>query len=198
MTVKVSVKDVSKQYDLYKNKSDRIKAIFNKNKKPQEFWALRHVSFDVHEGETVGLIGVNGSGKSTVSSIIAGIAPLTKGELKVNGEVSMIAIGAGLKGPLTGLENIRMKCLMLGYSMKKINELMPEIIEFSDLGDFIHQPVKSYSSGMKSRLGFAIAVHIDPDVLVIDEALSVGDKNVWIRLWNLKHKVKQFSLCRIL
>ena len=179
MTVKVSVKDVSKEYDLYQNKSDRIKAIVNKKKKPQEFWALRHVSFDVNEGETVGLIGVNGSGKSTVSSIIAGTAPITKGELEINGEVSMIAIGAGLKGPLTGLENIRMKCLMLGYSMKKINELMPEIIEFSDLGDFINQPVKSYSSGMKSRLGFSIAVHINPDVLVIDEALSVGDKTFY-------------------
>ncbi|WP_117169088.1 teichoic acids export ABC transporter ATP-binding subunit TagH [Paraliobacillus sediminis] len=176
MDISISVKNVSKIYKLYTNKSERILDLIMPKSYGEEFWALNNVSLEAKKGDIIGFIGVNGSGKSTLSNIIAGIVPETSGDVELNGQASLIAVSSGLKGDLTGKQNIELKCLMLGFSKKEIQKLEPEIIDFAELEQFINQPVKSYSSGMKSRLGFAISVMIDPDILIIDEALSVGDK----------------------
>ncbi|AUJ23971.1 MULTISPECIES: teichoic acids export ABC transporter ATP-binding subunit TagH [Virgibacillus] len=176
MEKSIIVSNVSKKHKLYTATSEKLKDIFFKKSYGEDFYALKNVNFHAYKGEVVGFVGVNGAGKSTLSNIIAGILPESSGKVIVNGTVSLIAISSGLKGNLTGRENIELKCLMLGYSKEEILKLEPEIIDFAELGKFIDQPVKSYSSGMKSRLGFAISVTIDPDIIIIDEALSVGDK----------------------
>src|SRR5690625_2537492 len=174
MKKSIVVTNVTKKYKLYSNKKERLIDFITPKNYGEDFYALRDVSFEANKGDIIGFVGINGSGKSTLSNIIAGIVPETSGKVQVNGETSLIAVSAGLKGDLTGRENIELKCLMLGFSKKQIKKLEPNIIEFSELGQFIDQPVKSYSSGMRSRLGFAISVTIDPDILIIDEALSVA------------------------
>lgn len=178
MEKSVIVKSISKKYKLYSKNSERLlDLILPKKDYGEQYYALRNVSFEAEKGDVIGFVGVNGSGKSTLSNIIAGIIPPTEGTVEVNGKTALIAVSSGLNNQLSGRDNIELKMLMLGFDKNQIKELEPEIIEFSELGKFIDQPVKSYSSGMKSRLGFSISVHIDPDVLIIDEALSVGDKN---------------------
>lgn len=172
----VIVSHVTKKYKMYNKNSEKILDLISPRGYGKSFYALQDISFDANEGDVVGIIGVNGSGKSTLSNIIAGVVPPTSGTVTVRGETALIAIASGLKGELTGRENIELKCLMLGFNKKEIQKLTPNIIEFADIGDFIDQPVKTYSSGMRSRLGFAISIHIDPDILIIDEALSVGDQ----------------------
>lgn len=172
----IIVEKVTKKYRLYTNSKERVLDLISPKKYGEEFYALQDVSFKAEKGDIIGFIGINGSGKSTLSNIIAGIVPETSGSVKVNGETSLIAVAAGLKDDLTGRDNIELKCLMLGFSKSEIKKLEPAIIEFAELEQFINQPVKSYSSGMKSRLGFAISVNVDPEILIIDEALSVGDR----------------------
>lgn len=172
----IVAKNITKKYKLYSGTKERIFDLLLPKSYGEDFYALADVNFEAEKGDVVGFIGINGSGKSTLSNIIAGIVPETSGTVQVNGQAALIAVAAGLKNDLSGRENIELKLLMLGFSKSEIKALEPEIIEFSELGKFIDQPVKSYSSGMRSRLGFAISVNVDPDILIIDEALSVGDK----------------------
>ena len=174
MTVAVTFKNVVKKFKLFDNQKDKIKDLFF-NKGGKYHYALRGISFEINQGEIVGIVGLNGAGKSTLSNLLSGVTIPDSGQIHIEGTSSLIAISSGLNQQLTGLENIEMKGLMLGYTKKEIDAMIPEVIAFADIGDFIHQPVKTYSSGMRSRLGFAISIYAKPDVLVIDEALSVGD-----------------------
>lgn len=172
----ISFKNVSKEYTLYKSDRERFKALFVKSKKAKINKALKDVSFEIGKGEAVGLIGDNGAGKSTILKHITGVAFPTTGEVYVGGKVAaLLELTAGFSMEMTGRENIYLKGYILGLTDKEIKRIEERIIEFAELGDYIDQPVRTYSSGMKLRLGFAINVNIEPDILVIDEALSVGD-----------------------
>lgn len=171
----VVAEGVSKIYKLYKNSSERLKDFIFSRSYGKEFYALKNLSFKVEKGDIVGLVGLNGSGKSTLANILGGITAPTEGNITINGIPAVIAISAGLNSQLTGIENIELKGLMTGMTMAQIHALQENIVEFADIGEHIYQPVKTYSSGMKARLGFAVSVNISSDILIIDEALSVGD-----------------------
>ncbi|WP_213810077.1 ABC transporter ATP-binding protein [Jeotgalicoccus sp. WY2] len=192
MTYKVKVENISKIYDMNRSRKDKLLSLFTFGYfyKEKPFYALRDISFEVEPGDSVGIVGLNGSGKSTLSDLLGEATVPSEGKITINGTSSMIAINAGLDQELTGVENIKKKCLMHGLSEKQIDERYDDILEFSELDDFINQPIKSYSSGMKSRLGFAIAIHTDPDVLIVDEALSVGDETFSNKCIE---KIKQFQ-----
>lgn len=172
----ITFKNVSKTYILYKNDQARFKALFIKPKNPKTNRALNNVSFEIYRGESVGIVGDNGAGKSTLLKMITGVAFPDEGEIIVNGKVAaLLELTAGFSMEMTGRENIYLKGYILGLEDEYIKQIEDNIIEFAELGDYIDQPVRTYSSGMKMRLGFAINVNIEPDVLVVDEALAVGD-----------------------
>ncbi len=165
----VEVENISKIYTL-RRKDNQYKA------GDKQFYALKDVSFKVEKGDVVGILGTNGSGKSTLSLLLAGISEIDSGDMKINGEQALIAINTGLQPQLTGKENIDAKGALMGLRKKQIEEITNDVIDFAELGDFLYQPVKKYSSGMKSRLGFSISLALNPDIFIVDEALSVGDK----------------------
>ncbi|MGN0613549.1 MAG: ABC transporter ATP-binding protein [Porcipelethomonas sp.] len=172
----IKFEHVSKEYFLYKNEKARFKAIFTNNRGVKRHQALRDISFEVHRGESVGIIGRNGAGKSTLLKMITGVSFATSGDITVNGKVAaLLELTAGFSYDMTGRENIHLKCYLLGLDNNEIKAIEDDIIGFANLGEYIDQPVRTYSSGMRMRLGFAININIRPDILVIDEALSVGD-----------------------
>ena len=174
----INVCDVTKIYRLYDKPIDRLKESISLTHKKyhKEFFALDKISFSVEKGSTVGIIGTNGSGKSTILKIITGVLNPTTGSVEVDGNISaLLELGAGFNMDYTGLENIYMNGTMMGFSREQMEAKLPEILEFADIGDFVYQPVKTYSSGMFVRLAFALAINVEPEILIVDEALSVGD-----------------------
>lgn len=174
----IQVKNVSKIYKLYNRPSDRLVDTFGLpgRKKFKEHRALNDVSFRVKKGETLGIIGTNGSGKSTILKIITGVLNPTEGEIRIDGRISaLLELGAGFNMEYTGIQNVYLNGMMMGFTNEEIDVKLQEILDFADIGEFVNQPVKTYSSGMFVRLAFAVAINIDPEILIVDEALSVGD-----------------------
>ena len=188
----ITVKDLKKVYKLYDKPSDRFKEAFGlTRKKAKEHYALNGVSLEIFQGETVGIIGTNGSGKSTILKIITGVLSPTSGEVNVSGRISaLLELGAGFNMEYNGIENVYLNGTMMGFSQKEIDAKLPEILKFADIGDYVYQPVKTYSSGMFVRLAFAVAINIEPEILIVDEALSVGDVFFQAKCY---HKFEEFK-----
>lgn len=189
----IVVQDVEKIYKLYDKPRDRMKEAFGFGKKQihKLHYALNGISMDIYKGETVGIIGTNGSGKSTLLKIITGVLTPTSGEVRVDGRISaLLELGAGFNQEYNGIENVYLNGTMMGFSEKEIDEKLPSILEFADIGDYVYQPVKTYSSGMFVRLAFAVAINIEPEILIVDEALSVGDVFFQAKCY---HKFEEFK-----
>jgi len=177
--IAIEVENLSKVYKLYNSPVDRLKESLHPLRKVyhSDFYALNHVSFNVKKGETFGVIGRNGSGKSTLLKIITGVLSPTSGSVTVNGRISaLLELGAGFNPELTGLENVYFNCILKGYSREEVDSKLDDILSFADIGEFIEQPIKTYSSGMFIRLAFAVEAYVDPDIFIVDEALAVGDE----------------------
>lgn len=189
----IKITNLSKIYKLYARNRDRLKDSLGLSKKAsyKEHYALKNVDMEVKTGESVGIIGVNGSGKSTILKIITGVLNATSGDVQINGRISaLLELGAGFNMEYTGLENVYLNGTMMGFTEKEIDERLQDILDFADIGDFVHQPVKTYSSGMFVRLAFAVAINIDPEILIVDEALSVGDVFFQAKCY---HKFEEFK-----
>ena len=189
----LEVKNVSKVYKIYKNNIDRLKEIFTKSLYHKEFVANNNISFELFEGETLGIIGVNGAGKSTILKIIAGVIEPSNGEIIRNGRVTaLLELGTGFNNEMSGYENIELNGTLIGMKKDEVARVTKDIVEFSELGDYIHEPIKSYSSGMRMRLAFSIAIFSEPKILIVDEALSVGDAHFAAKCTNaLRERKKQ-------
>lgn len=198
----ISVRNISKSYRIYDHPLARLRQAisFGGRQHYREFEALKEISFDIYKGETVGIIGRNGSGKSTLLQLICGIRKPTRGEVFINGRVSaLLELGAGFHPEFTGRENVYMQGAIMGYSRESMEDRFDEIAAFADIGDFIEQPVKTYSSGMFVRLAFATAVSVEPDILVVDEALAVGDMAFKKKSFNhLSRMIKRSGMTVIL
>lgn len=191
--VAISVEGVEKIYKLYSKPSDRVKEAlgFARKKRHADHYALKGVDFTINQGECVGIIGTNGSGKSTILKIITGVLHPTKGDVTVNGRISaLLELGAGFNMEYNGIENIYLNGTMIGFSEKEIDEKLQDILDFADIGEYVYQPVKTYSSGMFVRLAFAVAINIEPEILIVDEALSVGDVFFQAKCY---HKFEEFK-----
>lgn len=189
----IEVRDVVKIYKLYDKPRDRMKEAFGFGKKQVHklHYALNGVNMNIYKGETVGIIGTNGSGKSTILKIITGVLTPTSGEVRVDGRISaLLELGAGFNQEYNGIENVYLNGTMMGFSEREIDEKLPDILEFADIGDYVYQPVKTYSSGMFVRLAFAVAINIEPEILIVDEALSVGDVFFQAKCY---HKFEEFK-----
>ena len=174
----VNFRNVSKGYSIYDTPGDRLTELVSGNrlKRHRDFWALRDVSFEIGRGETFCILGENGSGKSTLLQLVAGILQPTSGSVEVNGRISaLLELGAGFNPEFTGRDNVYLNGAILGLATREVDSFYDSIVDFAEIGDFIHQPVKTYSSGMVVRLAFAVAIHVKPEILLVDEALSVGD-----------------------
>ena len=174
----ISFQGVSKSYPIYASPRDRLKELltFNRRRCHEDFWALRDITFEVERGETFCIVGENGSGKSTLLQIVAGILAPTSGSVDVRGRVSaLLELGSGFNPEFTGRDNVYLNAAILGFSTPEIDRIFPRIEAFAEIGSFIDQPVKTYSSGMLVRLAFAVAIHMEPEILIVDEALAVGD-----------------------
>ena len=191
--IAIQVKDLEKVYKLYDKPSDRLRETLGigRGKRHTEHHALKGINLQIYQGETVGIIGTNGSGKSTILKIITGVLNPTRGEVSVNGRISaLLELGAGFNMEYNGIENIYLNGTMIGFSEKEIDDKMNDILEFADIGEYVHQPVKTYSSGMFVRLAFAVAINIEPEILIVDEALSVGDVFFQAKCY---HKFEEFK-----
>lgn len=177
--IAVKLDKVSKYYKLYNTPKDRLKEALSpfRKKLHREFFALEDINLQVKKGEILGIVGRNGSGKSTLLKLISGVIQPSSGRLRINGKISaLLELGAGLHPDFTGIQNIYFSGTMMGFNRKEMDEKVNDIISFADIGDFIHQPLKTYSSGMKARLGFALAINMNPEILILDEILAVGDE----------------------
>jgi len=194
MTTALRVENVSKQYRIYATPGDRLKESLTRGrmKRHQEFWALKDIAFEIEKGTTTGIIGPNGSGKSTLLQIITGTLDPTHGEVWHEGRIAaLLELGAGFNPEFTGIENTFMNASLMGFSRRETEALLPEIERFAEIGQFIHQPVKTYSSGMYVRLAFSIAISASPDILIVDEALAVGDAIFQHRCWRRLRQMQE-------
>lgn len=191
--IAIQVRDLNKVYKLYDKPMDRLKESLGLSRKKhyKEHYALRNVNMEIRQGETVGIIGTNGSGKSTILKIITGVLNPTAGSVEVDGRISaLLELGAGFNMEYNGIENIYLNGTMIGFSREEIDAKLNDILEFADIGDYVYQPVKTYSSGMFVRLAFAVAINIEPEILIVDEALSVGDVFFQAKCY---HKFEEFK-----